>query len=108
MKNKFDFTEGEWEYNWKEAEFKVFSENKPICRIVKEFNEDGFLKAEANARLIACAPETIMALIRATCTFEILNNQTGNDPETTQMLKYYTDIIEKATGKKWSEINAKK
>ena len=108
---KFDFTNGKWEvcaYDYKER--YVECNNKLICQF---HNGDDmweeFENHEANAQLISCAPEMIKALIESTLKIEkdLYNWDYDADSFYINMEKLYEkniSIIEKATGKKWSEI----
>jgi len=113
MNNKFDFTEGKWEYEYDNdidcnddnfwAFYRIKSKDFSICQV----------DSESNARLISCAPEMLNALIEDCLAygnkmseedFEFLKNQPVNiNTPLTRFIKKIL-LIEKATGKKWSEI----
>ncbi|MFA5297271.1 MAG: hypothetical protein WC389_03585 [Lutibacter sp.] len=109
--NKFDFTNGEWKYvktgkhwnnlNLENIEIQYGNDGECICDTV--YNE-------SDARLIACSPEMLMALIESTKIIEYNMNEWEyrmDHPFFIDMEKKFNcniQIIEKAAGKKWSEI----
>jgi hypothetical protein len=99
MKNKFNFTEGKWGYEYSPANdaYEIFPKDKKGEFIIEKEICITADNNKANARLISCVPEMLKALIKY-ITF--LKNKKYYDPLTMPTIK----LIEKATGKKWEEI----
>lgn len=107
---KFNFTDGEWKI------IKFSDDTFAIKNIHGEMPFQYTLVAdnieiEANAQLISCAPEMIEALIEATKNYiDALKkyNLNINEVKDGNMVKNHINLIEKATGEKWSELNERK
>lgn len=100
---EFNFTKGPWslEYDefddiWCVCHERTECSETTVCNFVNDDEE------KANARLISCAPDMLMALIENT-KHQIGMTVVGSD--TWHLCMENIKIIEKATGKSWSEIN---
>jgi hypothetical protein len=98
---KFDFTEGEWH----SARIENHDpQKKPIEYYVCVDNENEIITicdcfgSESNARLIVCAPEMLKALIDLMTSPALASYRSAINNSR------YSELIEKATGKKWEEI----
>lgn len=119
---KFDFTDGEWKEIVSKDGWYIKSDNHNnedvmVCmsKIYRETLPETHKRQKADARLISCAPEMIKALIDVVKKYYDVCVEAPHIKRS----KYYEDykqnfyndfkiqikIIEKATGKKWSEIN---
>ena len=82
-----EFTKGKWEKLYIKTSsggyYKIISESVSVCNIITR-NED---QAEANAKLIACAPEMLELLIRLS-DFEPLSGS----KEIEQIIKKATEL----------------
>lgn len=75
-------TPGPWElHSWGDASFEVLASETTVCN-VPGFDDDtaDAGRAEADARLIAAAPELLEALIAAKGTIEYLLANSDNGP----------------------------
>jgi hypothetical protein len=102
MKNKFDFTDGEWrvENPTSKKGFTVW------CNIDKtgsmQIAETGYAMTfdKANARLISKAPKMLKMLIELTKSLEEVDGNFKNNIGGQKSVK----LIESATGMKWEDI----
>lgn len=114
---KFDFTEGEWEfrdisYYEDGGKYEIYKEHVNFDKIICSIEGGQTKTLKYNARLIACAPEMLEALIEKTKQDVNAINQVLTIKESTKKELYeklcineHIDLIEKATGKSWEEIN---
>jgi len=109
MNNRFDFTEGEWIIN----EFEVFPIEKldidDCVEITTKIIDHTSITIghvyRHNAQLISCAPEMLNALIEIIKDYaETVELEENKDIYEEEKIKNHINLIEKATGKKWSEI----
>lgn len=115
---KFDFTEGEW-YVQRNADVYThivrINKDKGFEKVfLCQLAQDSSGESRANAQLISCAPEMLSALIeyvmkfyRLTKMAHIKNSKYEHQYKDNfyKQHKKEINLIEKATGKKWEEIN---
>lgn len=94
----FDFTQGKWEYNENISEIE--SDLNTICLFFNPNENENLPNAEANACLISCAPEMLMALIENIKNYDFEKEGKYYDSNIESQRK----IVEKATNKSWSDI----
>ena len=104
---KLGITGGDWSISADEDEYRIENNAKGfICQHAET-------SLKANAHLISCAPDMLIALIKSALTYEkyaeIHTNKRTEEGmkkalKNKEMSVYQATVIEKATGKTWEEV----
>jgi len=91
------YTPGPWEA-WKTGAGNVYVGTEGQKEVVCKVGEIGALNAEANARLVACAPDMLAVLEGLLCMGHGVGCESRNGGECGCWLKQATDVIDRANG----------